>query len=169
MVTVARDFHDTIVWIQEGVSIWSPLESGSRRSFLFVTSNRYTQNCAQILYQFQRPKIRRDVCCSGRFPWHRASYRKRNRVPLCDYLPESLFWGHSSTGQDARCFVRSMRGITNSLPCTVWYAPIATSDDDQKCPSCAEVCYDRVSTNLQPFDSKGSKTRPLNLSLTIEQ
>ena len=28
---------------------------------------------------------------------------------------------------------------------------------------------DRVSTNLQPFDSKGSKTRPLNLSLTIEQ
>ena len=39
------------------------------------------------------------------------------------------------------------------LPCTVWYTPIATSDDGQKCPSCAEVCYDRVSTNLQPFDS----------------
>ena len=54
------------------------------------------------------------------------------------------------------------------LPCTVWYTPIATSDDGQKCPTCAEVCYDRVSTNLQPFDSKGSKTRPLNLSLTIE-
>nr|DAU03886.1 MAG TPA: hypothetical protein [Caudoviricetes sp.] len=72
-------------------------------------------------------------------------------------------------GQDARRFVRSMRGITNSLPCTVWYAPIATCGNGQKSPPCAEVCYDRVSTNLQPFDSKGSKTRPLNLSLTIEQ
>ena len=71
--------------------------------------------------------------------------------------------------QDVRRFVRSMRDITNFLPCTVWYTPIATSDDGQKCPPCAEVCYDRVPTNLQPFDSKGSKTRPLNLSLTIEQ
>lgn len=71
-------------------------------------------------------------------------------------------------GRGARRFVRSMRGITNSLPYTVWYTPIATSDDGQKCPPCAEVCYDRVSTNLQPFDFRGSKTRPLNLSLTIE-
>lgn len=48
-------------------------------------------------------------------------------------------------GRDVRRFVRSMRGIRNSMPCTVWYAPIATSGDGQKCPPCAEVCYDRVS------------------------
>ena len=37
--------------------------NGSRRSFLCVTLNRYTQNCAQVPYQFQRTQIRRDVCC----------------------------------------------------------------------------------------------------------
>ena len=56
MGAIARDFHDTIVWIPEGVSIWSPLESGSRRSFLCVPSNRYTQNCAQVPYRFKGHK-----------------------------------------------------------------------------------------------------------------
>lgn len=94
MDVVATDFHNTIVWIQEGVSIWSPLESGSRhvtstrtvlgrvergarrvgvwfpnstnrllvklnglrQSFLCMTTNRYTQNCAQVPYRFKGHK-----------------------------------------------------------------------------------------------------------------
>ena len=92
-MTPRKEWH-TIVWIQDGGSIWSPLESGSRRvtstrtvlgrvergarrvgvwfpnstnrllvklnglrrSFLCVTSNRYTQNCAQVPYRFKGHK-----------------------------------------------------------------------------------------------------------------
>lgn len=49
MVTVARDFHDTIVWIPEGVSIWNPLESELSRSLLRSWQTADFHNTAQII------------------------------------------------------------------------------------------------------------------------
>ena len=69
MRAVAADIHDTAQAVTDDIMRYrflpstilnlSTLESESRR----VPSNRYTQNCAQIPYRFQRPQIRRDVCC----------------------------------------------------------------------------------------------------------
>ena len=111
------------------------------------------------------PAGKRVVKCS----WWSCSVLSQIICNNITYLRDTAF----KTVQFERCW-KQFKTLDVSfaawgvLPCTVWYTPIATSDDGQKCPPCAEVCYDRVSTNLQSFDSKGSKTRPLNLSLTIE-
>ena len=134
-------FHDhPETWLKEAVSIWNPLENLSRLSLLRSWQTADFHNAAQIICN--NITYLRDTALNG------------GQTDHCWKWVETFGVSFAAWGV---------------LPCTVWYTPIATSDDGQKCPSCAEVCYDRVSTNLQPFDSKGSKTRPLNLSLTIEQ
>lgn len=135
----AADFHGTIVWIPEGGSIWNPLESELSRSLLRSWQTADFHNTAQIICN--------NITCLRDTTLNAVQFER------CWKWVETFGVSFAAWGV---------------LPCTVWYTPIATSDDGQKCPPCAEVCYDRVSTNLQPFDSKGSKTRLLNLSLTIE-